>query len=307
MPTISLKGEYESEKISQEIDLVIDYQIPRISKVRNLKPDVQQGLKEHLKEIPHGTYLWLHLILDVIRKSLDSTFKRLKRLIDNLPRTVEDAYEKILENIDDSDNRKLARRLLHITVAALKPLTLEEMNIALTIDENLQSEENFYQSVDDLDLESKESFRNKIRNMCGLFISISDSKIYLIHQTAREFLISKDPDHDSINRSSLKCEVWRHSLCSVESNMVLLKICLYYLLPREFNDKKKPLLKPYIVSETDIDINKFIHYAANCWFMHFRQAKIRDEDDSVASSNRCVRSSFLSIRNVEYMELPRDI
>lgn len=57
MPTISLKGEYESEKISQEIDLVIDYQIPRISKARYLEPDVQQALKKHLKKIPHRTYL----------------------------------------------------------------------------------------------------------------------------------------------------------------------------------------------------------------------------------------------------------
>lgn len=31
----------------------------------------------------------------------------------------------------------------------------------------------------------------KIRQLCGLFVFIKESKIYLIHQTAREFLISR--------------------------------------------------------------------------------------------------------------------
>jgi hypothetical protein len=38
---------------------------------------------------------------------------------------------------------------------------------------------------------NSEGLGEKIRQLCGLFVFINDSKIYLIHQTAREFLINK--------------------------------------------------------------------------------------------------------------------
>ena len=133
---VSLKGEDESETISNEIDLVIANRVPSICKARTpfFKAEVQKSIVEHLKQIPHGTYLWLHLILDAIRKSLSSTVARLQNLIENLPSTVEDAYERLLEKIDSSDSAKQAKRFLHIIVAATRPMTLTEMNVAYTID-----------------------------------------------------------------------------------------------------------------------------------------------------------------------------
>lgn len=189
MSTIRLKGKYELEKISKEIDLVIEHQVPHISESRNfpLKPEAQNALIKRLKEIPHRSYLWLHFILEAIRKSLDSTAIRLERLIEKLPRAIGDAYEKTLAKVNGSDFAEQTRRLLHIIVAAARPLTLQEMNIALSIDEKLDREE-----YNELDLESEGQFRNKIRNLCGLFVSIIDSKIYLIHQTAREFLSHRE-------------------------------------------------------------------------------------------------------------------
>ncbi|MCJ1271244.1 hypothetical protein MMC22_011144 [Lobaria immixta] len=203
MSTIRLKDEYESENISKEIDLVINHRVPRIRIKRSspLNPEVQNTFLRCLVEIPHRTYLWLHLILKVIRKSLDSTTIQLERLINRLSRMVEDAYEKILM-IDDSESAKHARRLFHFVVATAGPLILHEVNIALAIGENLERGESCH-SYDDLDLESEEPFRDKVRNLCGLFVSIIDSKAYLIHQTAAEFLISQNPFCMAIKSSSL--------------------------------------------------------------------------------------------------------
>lgn len=282
MSTIRLKGEYESEKISIEIDLVIDHQVPRISESRNspLKPEVQNALIKHLKEIPHRTYLWLHFILEAIRKSLDSTAIRLERLIERLPRTIEDAYEKILAKVNGSDFAEQTRRLLHIIVAAARPLTLQEMNIALAIDEKLEREESC-QSYNELDLESEGPFRDKIRNLCGLFISIIDSKIYLIHQTAREFLVSQEIVRMSMNSVNHSSEVWRQSLNPVESNSVLAKICLSYLLFHELNRQvaeEVDLLNDTIVA------HEFLDYAAKHWANHCRQARIKDNKSVLQST-----------------------
>ena len=334
MSTIRLKGEFESQKISEEIDLVINHQVPLISKARNspLKPDVQKALMEYLTKVPHRTYLWLHLILDVIRTSLDSTTRRLERLISKLPRTVEDAYEKILTRIDGSSLAEQARRLLHIVVAAVRPLTLQEMNIALTIDGNLERQESC-QSYSELDLEPEGSFRDRIRNLCGLFVSIIDSKVYLIHQTAREFLISQDLDRNTTNSSGPSCEVWRHSLNLAESNLIFLKVCLYFLQLQELNDEvnvvaeintdegdeeddegerdeidggdesdekdrfEEGVMGGDLVDDSSLNPGSFLDYAANYWVIHFRQGRVGD--------NKSVLQSTLNVCDVHSNQFPR--
>lgn len=49
----------------------------------------------------------------------------------------------------------------------------------------------------------------KLRQLCGLFVFINNSKIYLIYQTAREFLIEK-------NDSSYPNSVYWNSLTHAE-------------------------------------------------------------------------------------------
>lgn len=92
--------------------------------------------------------------------------------------------------IDGSELAKQARRLLHIVIAAARPLTLKEMNIALAPDDKLESKKSCH-SYDELDLESEGPFQDRVGNPCSLFLSIIDSKIYLIHQTAKAFLVSE--------------------------------------------------------------------------------------------------------------------
>lgn len=253
MTLISLRGEDESETISREIDLVIDEQLPRICGARRppLEPKVQNVLISCLKNFEHRTYLWLHFVLDVIRNTLESTKTHLERLVNRLPRTVEDAYEKILEKVNDSEHAQEARSLLHVVVAAVRPLTLGELRIALAINEKLESG-GPCQSHENLELQSEEAFRVKIRGLCGLFLSVVDSKVYLIHQTAKEFLISEHLNERSASLDKSTSEAWKHSLTPAESNFVILKICLSFLLLRDLDDK-----------------STFLEYAAQNWSAHF--------------------------------------
>ena len=228
LSSISLRGDEESEKIRREIDLVIDDQIPRIFKSFEypVKPEVQEELVKHLKNMTHRTYLWLHLIKDVIQNSLEHTKGRLISLIQRVPDTVNQAYESILNRAKDQDLAS-GKALLSIIVAAVRPLTLREMNIALAIEEKLRNREEC-QSVDDLELDEEKPFQHKIRNLCGLFINIVDKKIYLIHQTAKQFLIYKGIGRESqkVNSSSW---IWKHSLKLPEAHFVLASICITYL------------------------------------------------------------------------------
>lgn len=82
-----------------------------------------------------------------------------------------------------------ARVLLQLIVAATRPLSLQEVNIALT----LATQKPSYKSYEalDQDLWPQKNFKSIVRNICGLFVSIHDGKVSLIHQTAREFLVRR--------------------------------------------------------------------------------------------------------------------
>lgn len=270
--TVRLAGEDESELISREIDLVIKARVRKITVDMKLKPTVKSSLESALLNIEHRTYLWVHLIFDVIENSLTRTEKGLCEIVRTLPDTVENAYTAILER---SLDKILARKLLHIVIAAIRPLTLEEMNVALAINDGDKS-------YGDMDLEQEEWFRTKVKDLCGLFVSVVDSKIYLIHQTAKEFLmLNKDcietPNHAVLGN-------WKQSLEPRVSHRILAKACIWFLLfdvfeshPPVANVNDWVSLKRSRDIERYINAHSFLQYAAANWVTHFQEAEVEDE------------------------------
>lgn len=65
-PTIQLRGEDESDKISKEIDLVIHTEVARLAADLKLDSHTTYQLETKLLEMEHRRHLWLHLATDDI-------------------------------------------------------------------------------------------------------------------------------------------------------------------------------------------------------------------------------------------------
>jgi hypothetical protein len=105
-------------------------------------------------------------------------------MIDSLPLTVKDAYEKILSRVPQ-ECADTVKRIFRIVVGARRPLSIQEIAMALGIATSVESTSLAQVQLDPQWLESS------IRYWCGLFVFINHDRIYLIHQTAKEFLISR--------------------------------------------------------------------------------------------------------------------
>ena len=79
--------------------------------------------------------------------------------------------------------------------------------------------------TEDIDLEPDVSFQVTVRELCGLFVSIRDSKIDLIRQTAKEILIGVESEDLTLDHR----KAWKSSLDPYESVLVLAKACIFYL------------------------------------------------------------------------------
>ena len=259
--TIELAGTDESESIRQEIDLVIKHRVRNIAKKLYLPENVRDHLEARLLMTENRTYLWLRLLWEVIEKTLSGTISELNELIDNLPASIEDAYEALLRKCP---NTLFARKVLQIIIAAHRPLTLDEMDAALRIEKQ--------SSYAELELEGPFRLQETLPSRCGLTISIVQSKIYLIHQTVKEFLLTKD--------GTPTPGVWKQSFSSSESNSLLEAICLQSLTFSEIDldrlnlwnavlSKKARVLNPNAYCQ----IYAFLSYSAIYWADHCRDSK----------------------------------
>lgn len=261
-PTIHLSGDHESERIKDEIDLVIDVSIPKLAAERGFDEKATKYLLEELHTVDNRTYLWLSLIMDEIRLSERPANKReLKKIISGLPRSLIDAYDKILKRCRDPD---LAKQLLHIILAAREPLTVDDMKIATVLASDFE-----YRSYDEIGIERSDAFEMRIKNACGLMVTIDDGSVFLIHQTAKEFLINDD---DATQNS----ETWKHSFSPLDSEILLAKICITLLSFTDFSDTPLTMEddEPHKGVTEYAGNNAFLRYAAIYWIGHSNKAEL---------------------------------
>src|SRR5205807_8845523 len=136
-------------------------------------------LRNLLLSAADRTFLWVALVLEILKDSGDGSVEEFADIISTTPHDLPEFYTKILDKSSDPNK---ARRILHLVVGAARPLTVSEMNVAFRITRD-------HKSVRDLPAHHYRAFEKTIKNFCGLFVRVIDSKIYLVHQTAREFLI----------------------------------------------------------------------------------------------------------------------
>ncbi len=193
---IELAGNDESESIRKEIDLIIKYRVAKLKRENRLTTKVTDHLEKRLLEMEHRTYLWLYLLWEIIRKNLSGTKSELDGLIDNLPDDIQGSYEVLLQKCPDP---LFARKVLQIVLVAARPLTLNEMDLALKVNEQTSS-------YTDLELEGFSRLQETLPSRCGLMVSVTQSNIYFIHQTVKEFLVGKAGTKPFAGR------IWQQSL-----------------------------------------------------------------------------------------------
>nr|KAK5442363.1 hypothetical protein LTR18_006217 [Exophiala xenobiotica] len=264
-PVIRLRGENQSDKIGPEIDSVIRAKVTKLATDNRLDEKLRASLENKLLQMKYRTYLWLSLsfraIEDELQKDLRPGERSIETAIEQLPSSVEDAYEKLLGKATQDPGK--VRKILSIVVAARSPLTVAEMALALGI-ATTEAATSLKKAI-----LPEEHLKKNIRKWCGLFVFFDKDKIYLVHQTAKEFLLCKG------GRQLSDLPDWKGSLGSFATEALLLEICLKVL-------HLSTLLDPGELREVDdLDAQtplqrarQFVCYAGIHWTDHFRCSEV---------------------------------
>jgi hypothetical protein len=216
LPNIHLSADKEAAAITQEINLVIDFRMVQIRRDLELTEATANTLIAKLKGMGNRTYLWLTLILDVIEDRLETSQRKLSKLVDELPSTIHQAYQAILARSIDLAK---ARKIFSVLLAGQRPFSIGEMSKIVEIDEATCYERN-------IEAEPDHIFRNKIRYICGLFVVIIEDKVFFLLETVREFLTSVEQHEPHISLGSS----FRLPLSAKESHLSMLALCSQVVL-----------------------------------------------------------------------------
>ena len=176
---------FENQPLGFDWDAILEHEINQLHLSQDVKLHLQKGLLQI--QTATRTFLWLKLIFDQLKYNLSlegAAKEKIDEFLSQPPNSLYEAYEILLSR---SQDQRAARRLLCIVLGASEPLSLAEMKTALAVangDKGFPEEE--------LDPSARGSFLKMISGLCGLFITEVESKIYLLHQTAREFLLGSN-------------------------------------------------------------------------------------------------------------------
>ena len=179
------------------------------------------------------------------------------KALQTLPNGVFETYKDILQRIEDQseDDRQLAKKTLMWLSLSLRPMTMKELQHAVTVDES-------FDELDEDDIPNEEI----IVSVCAGLVSLAaeEGVVQLVHFTAQEYF-----SQESV-RETLFFEGQRRMLSS----------CLAYLLLDDFEDglpevEKGPKLDSFITK------HPFFYYAAHNWGHHARAARLYQTDQEM--------------------------
>lgn len=104
------------------------------------------------------------------------------QVVDEVPMDLKMVYSRMVKQIQQlkRENPELCRSVLQTVITAYRPLHLAELGVLSGLPGDISS-------VNELVV--------RIVNMCGSFLTIRDDNVYIIHQSAKDFL-STDASHN---------------------------------------------------------------------------------------------------------------
>lgn len=245
---LSAKTGVISEEIS-EIDTKAD-----ITKFLNANIDFLPAVDEggyqsiftQILRKSNGCFLWVKLVLEELRQV--HTSAEVYQVLDEVPSDMDELYTRILSSMSKAPYGKLlAKAILTWTVCSARPLTTEELYFALQLDIK----------------DTINKIEKAITASCGQLVYIdSKSRVHMVHQTARDFLLHLHVDSEfAIDKKS--------------GHRQLLMTCLQYLCS---NEMKGPRQRKLSVKTSAGPRCAFVSYACSALHEHIRHVSSTDDD-----------------------------
>ena len=205
----------------------------------------RQQLITTILEKSEGCFLWVRLVLGELRNVYSTA--ETQKILGDVPLGMDQLYSRTLATMSmASYGKDLARAILIWTICSVRPLTIAELKHALELDV----------------ADTVHSLEKQIASSCGHLIYVdSQSKVQMVHQTARNFLIRPDT-------------ISEFSFHEGDGHRRLAKVCLRYLTSEEM---RAPRARRHSTARLIIERSPFLDYAATSFYEHIGRSSSAEQ------------------------------
>ena len=262
--------ELNSTSVAAAVKTYIFYKTNQLAEDNRYDERTRKAVVQHLVSNADDTFLWVALVCQNLRRVNRWTVPaRLKKF----PPGLDQLYDRMLSQIHDSpDYADLCKQILAITSTVYRPITLEQISSLV---------ENPQDNPDD------HEFWDYAIGLCGSFLTIRESTIYFVHQSAKEFLLGEASGHifpSGVNR--VHYNLFKRSLQVMSTT-----------LRRDVYSLERPGVSIEQVKQPDPDPLALAGYSCVHWGDHLMGSDVRENDINDLKDGGLVcnflRTSFL--------------
>ena len=219
------------EEIQSEIDKdlrrVIEERVGLRAEMSNVKQDTREDWERALTQTADRTFLWVKFILDIMDEELLSSPGEFDRILADIPRDLKTIYARFLQRIPPR-NEHLAIRILKLLVASSRPLSVDEINMIVSLQE-AASDANCRDLASVKQRYLRTNMEDDINRILGPLIRIEKSAVYLVHLSLKEFLCEAITEYPDMNLAS------QYRIEPKEAHLSLATTCMMYLALEDFS------------------------------------------------------------------------
>jgi hypothetical protein len=250
---LSLELKQNAKQVARAVDAYIHH---KLSCLESLGEDgVREQVRDELRRKANGTFLWVALMMQELEKpeSWDPL-----AVVEEAPAGLPELYDRMMDQLQrlSPRNADICRSLLCTAAIAYRPLYLAEMGSLRRLPGQATV--------------LAETVR-KIVAMCGSFLTIRDEQVYLVHQSAKDYL------SDKMRAAALPSENKMHHdlfIRSLELMSTTLKRDMYSLGKLGFSIDEAEIPNP--------DPLATVRYSCVYWIDHLYDSKPMSWADGVS-------------------------
>ncbi|KAK4172851.1 hypothetical protein QBC36DRAFT_68257 [Triangularia setosa] len=169
---LSLEVKANAIQVSNAIDAYIDDKLSGLALLQD-DPPLKTQVQDILHQKANGTFLWVALVIQELSREGVESWHTLQ-IVEEVPPGLDNMYDRMLNEISRyKRDSEFCRRILAVATVAYRPLHLDEIGGLSGLPEQI--------------VRSTENIR-KVVAKCGSFLTIREDQIYLIHQSAKDYL-----------------------------------------------------------------------------------------------------------------------
>ena len=239
---VNLELEGNALQVSRAVDAYVGRCVSELAEIQE-NENLQAAVREELRRKANGTFLWVSLAVKELKEAMSW---EMLEILKEVPLDLNDIYHRMTGQIKQLKRQYpiLCRQVLSTVMVAFRPLRLQELHALAGLPTH----------VTDV-----ASFTISIVKMCGSFLTIREERIYVIHQSVKDFF-THEGKHDPFlaGIDNIHFSMLTNSLSILSGT-----------LKKDINNLRAPAYPIEKVDATKCGPLNAVRYACMHWIDHF--------------------------------------